>query len=172
MPDKQQFLVEHSVIRLAIPADIPFMIDLERESSTAAHWTEQQYRLLFDKAGELERLVLVADIQSTSGAAAAASISSGLRGFLIARNVAAEWELENIVVAPATRRQGLGKQLLDGLVARASETNSEAVFLEVRESNRMARSLYERTGFRQIGRRKAYYRDPPEDAILYRCSPM
>jgi len=144
------------------------MIDLERASSTAAHWTEQQYRLLFQKAGEAaERLVLVVDMLPGSGPAAAGSISPSL-GFLIARHVAGEWELENIVVASTARREGLGKQLLDALLARAWETNSEAVFLEVRESNTAARSLYERAGFRQTDRRKSYYAEPAEDAVLYR----
>ena len=160
-------------IRAAIPADIPCMMALERACSTAAHWTEQQYRLLFEKPGEpAERLVLVVDMLSGGGPAQAGSVSPGLRGFLVARKVAAEWELENIVVAPAARRKGLGRQLIGALLTRAREAGSEAVFLEVRESNTAARSLYERAGFRQIGRRKAYYRDPPEDAILYRCSPM
>ena len=156
-------------IRAAIPADIPFMMDLERASSTAAHWTEQQYRLLFQKAAEAaERLVLVVDMRPGGGPAAAGSISPGLLGFLIARHVAGEWELENVVVAPAARRRGIGKQLLDALLARARETNSEAVFLEVRESNTAARSLYDRAGFRQTGRRKSYYTEPAEGAILYR----
>jgi ribosomal protein S18 acetylase RimI-like enzyme len=50
----------------------------------------------------------------------------------------------------------------------ASESASESVFLEVRESNHPARRFYEKAGFQQSGVRKAYYRDPPEDAILYR----
>ena len=63
-------------------------------------------------------------------------------GFLVAQHLAPEWELENIVVAPTARRKGLGKRLLDALLDAARETNSNSVFLEVRESNaRSANSL-------------------------------
>jgi ribosomal-protein-alanine N-acetyltransferase len=93
-----------------------------------------------------------------------------LLGFLVARHLAPEWELENLVVAPTIRRKGLGKRLLDGLLAHADGTNSDAVFLEVRESNASARALYESAGFAQTGRRKSYYAEPQEDAILYRRS--
>lgn len=91
-------------------------------------------------------------------------------GFLVARYIAPDWELENIVVDPNARRRGLGKHLLDALLAKARETNSESVFLEVRESNGSARALYESAGFHQTGRRKSYYSGPAEDAILYRLT--
>ena len=88
-------------------------------------------------------------------------------GFLIAHHLAPEWELENLVVAPAARRRGIGKRLLEALLAAARETNN-SVFLEVRESNTAARALYENAGFEQTGRRPSYYASPSEDAILYR----
>jgi ribosomal-protein-alanine N-acetyltransferase len=59
---------------------------------------------------------------------------------------------------------------LGALLAAARETNSSSVFLEVRESNAPARNLYEKAGFEQTGRRKSYYADPAENAILYRFS--
>ena len=89
-------------------------------------------------------------------------------GFLVALHVAPEWELENIVVDPSARRRGVGKQLMDALLSAAHQTNCEAVFLEVRESNAAARTLYEKAGFEQTGRRKSYYNNPEEDAIMYR----
>ena len=45
--------------------------------------------------------------------------------------------------------------------------SASAILLEVRESNRLARQLYEKRGFSEVGRRRAYYRDPVEDSILY-----
>ncbi len=90
-----------------------------------------------------------------------------LVGFLVARHVSGEWELENIVVAPEFRGRGLGSQLLRALVARVREVESRAVFLEVRESNAAARKLYQKAGFREAGRRRRYYADPAEDAVLY-----
>ena len=88
-------------------------------------------------------------------------------GFLVAAHVSPDWELENVVVASTARRQGLGKALLGALLAAAAETNSASVFLEVREANHAARSLYEAAGFRITSRRKSYYNNPQEDAILY-----
>ena len=144
-------------IRPATLADIPSIMDLDRQSDTAAHWTEHQYQQAFQGTSG-DRIVLVAEADSTP------------LGCLVAHHLAPEWELENIVVAPSARRKGLGKSLLDALLAAAKKTDSASVFLEVRESNTAARTLYERAGFEQFGRRKSYYTNPPEDAILYRLT--
>lgn len=145
-------------IRPASISDIPSIMKLERESATAGHWTEDQYLRAFRRDAP-PRLVLIAEDEEISTI-----------GFLVAQDLASEWELENIVVAPTSRRKGLGKSLLDALLQAAKKTNSIAVFLEVRESNSAARTLYEKTGFEQSGRRKSYYTNPTEDAILYRLN--
>lgn len=159
------------LIRLATPADIPSILHLERESAFAAHWTEQQYRQAFGSGGG-KRLVLVADtsVDSAADRTIVAAAAPNLLGFLVALHLVPEWELENIVVATSARRQGLGKRLLRFLLAAARETNSQSVFLEVRESNAAARSLYEKMGFEQTGSRKAYYTNPVEAAVLYRLT--
>lgn len=156
-------------IRLATVADIPHIKRLERQSATAAHWTDGQYRQLFQSESS-PRLLLVAQAAPprSTGLKSGADAGSGIVGFLITHHLGPEWELENIVVAPTARRKGLGKQLLNALLAAARETSSTAVFLEVRDSNRAARTLYEKAGFEQTGRRKSYYTSPLEDAILYR----
>jgi ribosomal-protein-alanine N-acetyltransferase len=154
-------------IRPATLDDIPSLMSRDRESATAAHGTESQYRQAFQIDGP-ERLLLVAEELSSIQSGPAAD--SGMLGFLVARHLAPEWELENIVVAPSARRKGLGKQLLNALLSAARETNSSAVFLEVRESNAAARTLYEKAGFERTGRRKFYYSDPVEDAVLYRLT--
>jgi [ribosomal protein S18]-alanine N-acetyltransferase len=154
-------------IRAAKPLDLQSLIDLERASPTAAHWSAQQYaQVLQATESAPERLVLVA--ASTEQSAAEHTGYLGLLGFLVARHVASEWELENIVVASYARRKGLGNRLLQAFLDHAKRVNSETVFLEVRESNMAARALYEGAGFEQTGRRKSYYSNPPEDAILYR----
>jgi [ribosomal protein S18]-alanine N-acetyltransferase len=140
-------------------------MSLERQCATAAHWTEPQYHEAFQRE-RMERLVLVAD--ASEPVASDPGAGGGVLGFLVARHLAPEWELENIVVAPSARRQGLGNRLLNALLAAARETLSASVFLEVRESNPSARTLYEKAGFEQTGRRKSYYASPVEDAILYR----
>lgn len=156
-------------IRPATAADIPPMMRLERLSASAGHWTEAQYRQAFERDGP-ERLVLVAEATLPLAPGPGASQDSGLAfvAFLVARHLAPEWELENIVVDLSARRKGLGKRLLEALLAAARETNSRSVFLEVRESNAAARTLYEMAGFEQTGRRKSYYTNPLEDAVLYR----
>jgi [ribosomal protein S18]-alanine N-acetyltransferase len=150
-------------IRKATVDDIPLMIELDRTSATSAHWTEPQYRGLLSPA----RLVLVA---SNDEAPHAPVIKENLLGFIVALHIAPDWELENIVVLLGARRMGIGKRLLDALLAAVRKTNSEAVFLEVRESNEAARLFYEKSGFIQSGRRKSYYSNPLEDAVLYRLA--
>jgi ribosomal-protein-alanine N-acetyltransferase len=81
--------------------------------------------------------------------------------------VAGEWEIENAVVAPEFRRRGVGHDLIRELLRQAQMASGTAVWLEVRESNFAARGLYEKHGFRETGRRRAYYEDPSEDAVLY-----
>lgn len=154
-------------IRPATLADVTSMLRLDRQSSTAAHWTEGQYRQAL-QSQSTKRLVLVIDEPSPPEAPGEAP--TGILAFLVAQHVAPDWELENIVVAPTARRKGLGKRLLQHLLSAARETNSAAVFLEVRESNTAARTLYEQAGFAQTGRRKSYYLNPPEDAVLYHRS--
>ena len=138
--------------------------------SSSAQWNERQYRDLFECAsGGASRLVLVAEYErEESNSKGAPDGSNACAGFLIARQIAPEWELENIVVSPAARRSGLGTRLLEGLLQAVRETNGQAVFLEVRQSNAAARALYEKLRFRETGRRKSYYANPLEDAILYR----
>jgi ribosomal-protein-alanine N-acetyltransferase len=164
-------------IRSATSADIHSILSLERKSVTAAHWTQTQYRQALEGEGQSQsqsqsqrRLLLVAHDSSSisSGLEISAGAGTDIVGFLVAVHLAPDWELENIVVAPSARRNGLGQRLLDACLAAARETNSASVFLEVRESNGAARSLYEKAGFEQIGRRKSYYSNPSEDAILYR----
>lgn len=140
--------------------NVPSMMSLESACVTAAHWTKEQYQGLFTDGNVPPRLTLVVENEGEAP-------DSTLLGFLVARHLAPEWELENIVVALAARRTGVGKQLLEALLTAARETQSEGVFLEVRESNVAARGLYEKLGFVQTARRKSYYTNPLEDAILY-----
>ena len=157
-------------IRFATRHDIPAITNLERTCSTAAHWTEEQYRQAVSPAsGDAERFVVVAEAASAAATTAQSrDPRPGIVGFLVALHLAPEWELENIVVAPAARRKGIGRQLLDALLSTARTTNSDSIFLEVRESNSAARKLYEAAGFQATGRRRSYYADPAEEAILYR----
>lgn len=82
-------------------------------------------------------------------------------------HVLSEMEIVNLAVHPARRRQRMGYRLLHLLLQGAAKMGIEKTILEVRESNHAARSLYEKCGFSVCGRRRRYYPDNGEDALLY-----
>lgn len=87
-------------------------------------------------------------------------------GFGILGVAADESEVLDIAVSPAARGCGVGNALLAALLAGAKSRSAAACYLEVRESNTPAIGLYEKYGFRPVGRRKNYYQKPREDAIV------
>ena len=141
------------VIRSAALNDVPALLVIERQSPGASHWTSEQYNELVTGA-----VVLVAEQ------------AGKICGFICARTVADEWEIQNVVVHPEFLRRGIANQLLKKLVQRAEQASTSAILLEVRESNSPARHLYEKQGFREVGRRSLYYAHPQEDATLYALS--
>jgi ribosomal-protein-alanine N-acetyltransferase len=140
-------------IRSAVLDDLPALLAIEREAASAAHWTREQY----------ERLV-------ESGAVLAAEEAGKISGFVCAKAVAGTWEIENVVVAKNSRRRGIGDGLLNELLRRGRKEGTSAVWLEVRESNLPAIRLYQKHGFCETGRRRGYYSEPVEDAVLYELS--
>ena len=91
---------------------------------------------------------------------------SGIIGFVVARFHPPEMDIVNLAVAEEHQRLGFGGHLLRLLLERARLEGVQRVFLEVRESNSRARDLYLRSGFTETQRRKNFYKDPAEDAIL------
>jgi ribosomal-protein-alanine N-acetyltransferase len=142
-------------IRPATLDDVPLLMALEKHAATAAHWSIEQYHLVFSPS-QIFRIALVLEDQGT------------IQGFLIARGIGPEWELENIAIAGPARRRGLGTRLLGEFLDAVRLRGATAVFLEVRESNSAARRLYEKWAFAESGRRANYYLNPPEAAITYR----
>ena len=76
-----------------------------------------------------------------------------------------EGYIDNVAVRPSCRRMGLGDKLLDVFI-RFGEVNLAFLTLEVRPSNTPAVALYEKNGFKEVGRRPNYYDNPKEDALL------
>jgi ribosomal-protein-alanine N-acetyltransferase len=146
------------LIRNATHADIPQIIALEREAATAAHWSAREYEMLFASTAA-QRIVLIACEEPGH---------ERVSGFLIARCLSGEWEIENLVTTTLQRRAGVGSKLVRELIRRAREQCVTSVLLEVRESNLAARQLYKKVGFVEEGRRSNYYRNPEEDAQLLR----
>jgi ribosomal-protein-alanine N-acetyltransferase len=88
---------------------------------------------------------------------------TGFAGFWLVED---EAHIGTLALHPAWRGRGLGEQLLAALLRRAADLGARLVTLEVRAGNHVAQRLYRKYGFEEVGRRKAYYRDNHEDALL------
>jgi len=146
-------------VRPAVAADLPRLIEIASHSETASHWNPAEYQKLFtQETGASEtgqkRTALVVEQNGQ------------LAGFMIGRQVGKEWEIENIAVTGSAQRSGLGTLLLSEFLRLVRDRGGETVFLEVRESNSAARALYRKLGFVEAGRRRQYYENPPEDALI------
>jgi ribosomal-protein-alanine N-acetyltransferase len=149
-------------IRRAVRADLAAMLRIE-QASFADPWTVDSLAT----ALSLERMrVLVAESSEEGGERGAAG--GEVLGYVVALVVGPEAEIADLAVAPEARRQGIGRALLSGALAELKAAAVRTVYLEVRESNRGARTLYEAYGFESVGRRRGYYRSPVEDALVLR----
>ena len=86
--------------------------------------------------------------------------------YVIGRLIAPEGEIYRVAVAPHKRQRGIGYRLLDYAVKTSKGQGLERLFLEVRSRNVPAINLYRAYGFKEIGTRKNYYKDPQDDAIV------
>jgi [ribosomal protein S18]-alanine N-acetyltransferase len=142
-------------IRNAREDDLDAIIEIQSKAPEIAEWTAGDYaNLASDPLG----LLLVAELDSMGPPAVA--------GFAAFHHVMDAAELRNIAVDPAQRRQGVGRELVAEGRRRLLELGVRSIFLEVRASNFAAQRLYLSAGFRLHSRRREYYRDPPEDALI------
>jgi [ribosomal protein S18]-alanine N-acetyltransferase len=93
-------------------------------------------------------------------------IGRQLTGYLCLWEIGHEIHVTNLAVHPSFRRRGIARVLLGSILEEARRSGVELVFLEVRPTNVEALTLYESLGFRVIGRRKGYYFDTGEDALV------
>jgi ribosomal-protein-alanine N-acetyltransferase len=89
-----------------------------------------------------------------------------IAGFIVSRLIAGELHINNVAVRPEFRRQGIAAQLLSAVLSEGRGHNARLAFLEVRAGNVAAQGLYQSCGFQVAGRRKRYYNQPVEDALL------
>jgi len=136
------------------PADLTEVWAIER--TLLGPWTEAQLR------GEL---ALAHGWQLVAKGA-----GGEVCGYLFATTVVDEAEIRKIAVAAACRQQGIGHLLLSTACQQLSRQSIARCFLELRASNRVALTLYQKNHFQIVGQRKSYYTAPTEDAMVLQLS--
>jgi ribosomal-protein-alanine N-acetyltransferase len=140
----------HYRIRSAVLADAAPLVAIERRCFSDP-WSETSFREALDSPWSFGLV---------------AHAGRGIAGYLIGREMAGTGEVLNLAVSPDYRRRGVARALLRAALASLRKHRVDEVFLEVRESNRSAQALYLSSGFRAVGQRAAYYRNPKEDAVV------
>lgn len=135
-------------IRKLSYSDLPSVIAIERRS--------------FPTPWSLAMFVL--ELSKPSGICLAAEDESGLVGYLVCARYDRVWHLMNVAVGSEHRRRGIATDLIQALFAEAGR--DARYTLEVRMSNLAAIAMYEAFGFRSAGRRRRYYHDNGEDALI------
>ncbi|MCQ2413802.1 MAG: ribosomal protein S18-alanine N-acetyltransferase [Clostridia bacterium] len=136
------------------PSDVPAVSRMEAENF-AVPW----------RASDVEDAV-----SSVLGANLVAVENDTVVGYLLGQAFAPEGELFRIAVANSHRRRGIGKAICDAFFDELTERDVTDVFLEVRSRNEAAIALYRSLGFSPTGRRKDYYKNPTDDAVLMAVS--
>ncbi len=142
-------MTEPLTIRRLVYSDLPQVIAIERRS--------------FPTPWSLAMFVL--ELSKPSGICLAAMRGERLVGYLICARYDSVWHLMNVAVDDRSRREGIATALIERLFELA-DGPGEQYTLEVRASNSVAIAMYEGLGFRSAGRRRAYYHDNREDALI------
>ena len=137
-------------IRKMIADDAPGVAELEREIFPDP-WEEKD----------------IFSYVCTSGGMCYCAVADGkVVAYIIGRVIAPEGEVYRIATRPGYRRRGIAYRLLDYACKCERGRGLETLFLEVRSRNVPARNLYTSYGFREVGLRKNYYKDPTDDAVI------
>jgi ribosomal-protein-alanine N-acetyltransferase len=140
-------------ILVAEEDDVPAIVEIERAAFTDP-WSLRSFR---------EALA-----HSAVYFAVARRDEAQIAGYVVAWFAADEGEIANLAVSPDAWGRGIGRALLDAALEEGRRRDVSAVYLEVRDSNDRARRLYRSRGFEEVGRRRGYYAQPVEDAIVLR----
>lgn len=124
-------------------------------------------KLCFGSEGWSEKS-LAAELDNALSLWIVADDDGKVLGYVGSQTVMGETDMMNLAVCPDCRRQGIAAALIAGLIGALKLRGSCCLTLEVRASNVPAVALYKKMGFRQIGLRKNYYRNPREDALILR----
>jgi [ribosomal protein S18]-alanine N-acetyltransferase len=165
---------EPFVIRSCYATELSAVIALQRKCLLAAQWRESDYAQLIS---EPEGMVVVAASDGADARMAGTDPESTaqdspletqqpLLGFCAVRRIFDEAVIRNLAVDPAHQRKGIARMLLAHSHNSLRAAGAGHIYLEVRPSNSAARALYLSLGYQTQSIRKAYYRDPDEDAEI------
>lgn len=151
-PEPEERVLDDPPIRIRRmrAEDVPSVVRIERDAFSTPWHAETFLSLIGSRGTELQVC------ESPTGEVVAYAVVS---------IVLDQAELANIAVRKEERGKGIGAAFLDVLLERVREKGIRELFLEVRESNTAARTLYGTRGFEAVGRRRNYYRSPREDAL-------
>lgn len=136
-------------VRPMAAKDIPAVVEIETDAFTTP-WQVETFEGLLGRDG-MELLVM----EDAAG---------DVVGYAVLWCILDQGELANIAIRPELRGRGYGARLLEEVVSVCRARGVTSLYLEVRASNEAAIGLYERFGFRDVGRRRDYYQRPTEDA--------
>ena len=139
-------------IRLMQAADVAAIAELEKICFSDP-WSEKS---------------IASELDNSLACWLVAIVDGELAGYIGSQTVLDGSDMMNIAVAPQHRRKGIAEALILALVEKLQARNSLCLLLEVRASNTPAIALYEKLNFLPVGRRKNYYRNPREDALILR----
>jgi ribosomal-protein-alanine N-acetyltransferase len=137
-------------LRPMVASDADAVVQIQLASPEIAQWTARDYAK-FPTAG---MTAWVAEVEGV------------IAGFLVARRIAGELEILNLAVRPDVRRRGIGNALIRSAFAWGKQLDAKNASLEVRASNLVALEFYKRHQFQETGRRRLYYSNPVEDALM------
>jgi [ribosomal protein S18]-alanine N-acetyltransferase len=156
-----------AMVRRGREADLAAVLELERASTTAPHWSLEVYAAILRSQdghdagdglpGTTRRCLYAAERDREVVGFAVGVLQPG--------GVA---ELESVVVEASLRRAGIGRDLCAAVIDQCLASGAAEVVLEVRAGSHGAIALYHGLGFVQAGRRPQYYSDPAEDALMMR----
>ncbi len=138
--------------------DLLEVVEIE-ECSGLSRWGWSAYYA--ELQGRNSHLMLVARIDSQKSIR-----RSKLAGYIVARLGSDELHINNVAVREDFRRRGIGRRLLKRILEEGKRSGAIAAYLELRAGNQAALALYEECGFQVTARRKNYYSDPVEDALV------
>ena len=139
--------------------DLLEVVEIE-ESSGLSRWGWAAYYA--ELQGSNKHLMLVARVPDGEDKRGHFSLA----GYIVARMGADELHINNVAVREPYRRLGIGRVLLDCILAEGRRSEVPSAFLELRAGNSAALALYEDCGFRVTARRSKYYSEPVEDALV------